>query len=304
MFEAIRFVSSGVTLIAFIAAGLVWLYARHMESRRQMIRDAKTEAQADLVARTLKGMNIDVRKLSATRQYNLALEQLRARSRRFYVLSAVVVALALIAAWVAVNPRVAKFLFEAAVKPVTGPRLAPASQTEPTGGTGGSYFGTQCDSNQVLIGFSGRAGDWRVFRLSGLCGNLLAEAAGDKGRTRLRPIYTSVTPARGSEQGAPFEVQCPPNSLLYLLDVQAAEFKNDETYVTAIRGKCAEAIVSNEGVRLIPTDTLPLVGAYVSGVGSSEYCGGNAVARGLYGRSGYWLDALGISCSDLSYVPP
>ncbi|HEU4556416.1 MAG TPA: hypothetical protein VFS20_01160 [Longimicrobium sp.] len=302
MFEAIRYISSGFTLIAFVVAALVWAYGRTVDNRRQMIRDAQTDRQADLVARTLRGMNIDVRKLSPNQQYKLALEQLRARSRKSYLVAAVVVLLAIIAAIVAVQPGVAAALFRVPDRP-RGLTLKALPASELIGGEGGSTFTTTCGPGQVITGFSGRAGDWVVYRLSALCASLSLHPTPNDSIRKIGVSPASLTPARGSEEGSHFSVQCSPGAFLHRVDIQKSRFERGGTYVTAIRGRCAEAAIAHDGaVRFLPRDSLATVGSHVDGVGSVEFCGGQAVPTGLTGRSGEWLDALAITCSELHYL--
>lgn len=102
MWEAIAYVSSGVTLIAFIAATVAWVYKAKSEERERLIRTAKPEQRADLVRNALEFFHVESSGLTKEQQYKLALEQIHARARRFKVTAVVVCFLAVVAAVVTV----------------------------------------------------------------------------------------------------------------------------------------------------------------------------------------------------------
>lgn len=89
--EAIKYVSSGVTLLAFIAAIILAIYRRNLLSRERLIKLAPASQRARLVKSTLQEFfDVDTRTISEDHAYQLALEQIHARSRR-YLINAVVV---------------------------------------------------------------------------------------------------------------------------------------------------------------------------------------------------------------------
>ncbi|MCK6376959.1 MAG: hypothetical protein L6Q69_23070 [Zoogloea sp.] len=102
MWEAIAFVSSGVTLTAFLAAVIAWVYKAKAEERERLIRTAKPEQRADLVRNALEFFHVDTTGLTREQQYNLAIEQIRARAQRFKVVAALVCFLSVVAAAVAI----------------------------------------------------------------------------------------------------------------------------------------------------------------------------------------------------------
>lgn len=101
MWEAIGFVSSGVTLVAFLAAVVAWSYKSKADERERLIRTAKPEQRADLVRNALEFFHVDTTELTREQQYNLAIEQIRARAQRFKFLAALVCFLSVVAATVA-----------------------------------------------------------------------------------------------------------------------------------------------------------------------------------------------------------
>ena len=102
MWEAIRYVSSGITLAAFLAAVIAWSYKAKVEERERLIRTAKPDQRADLVRNALEFFHVDTAGLTREQQYNVAIEQIRARGQRFKLLIALVGFLAAITATVAI----------------------------------------------------------------------------------------------------------------------------------------------------------------------------------------------------------
>jgi hypothetical protein len=98
MWTAIKYVGSGLTLVAFLCALAAWLYRSYLLRRERLIKSVPEAKRAALVERTLVLFNIDTRKLLPEQQYNLALEQIRDRAKRFRVTAGVIVVIALIAA--------------------------------------------------------------------------------------------------------------------------------------------------------------------------------------------------------------
>ena len=54
LFDSIKYVTSGITLIAFIAATIAWAYRAHLKTQKQTIELAKADDRAVLVERTLR----------------------------------------------------------------------------------------------------------------------------------------------------------------------------------------------------------------------------------------------------------
>jgi hypothetical protein len=101
MWEAIGYVSSGLTLVAFLAAVLASSYKSKVEERERLIRTASPEKRADLVQAALEFFHVDTGELTKEQQYKIAIEQIRARAQRFRLLVLLIGFLAIIAASVA-----------------------------------------------------------------------------------------------------------------------------------------------------------------------------------------------------------
>jgi len=95
--DAIQYVSSGITLVAFIAAIAAWIYRYRILQNERLIRTAPENERSALVERALEIFSIDTKQLSRQQQYDLALEQIRGRAARFRMTSIVVVIIAILA---------------------------------------------------------------------------------------------------------------------------------------------------------------------------------------------------------------
>jgi len=94
MWQAITLVSSGLTLTAFLAAVVAWVYKSKADERERLIRTAKLDQRADLVRNALEFFDVDTAGLTKEQQYNIAIEQIHARAHRFKLVAALVCFLA------------------------------------------------------------------------------------------------------------------------------------------------------------------------------------------------------------------
>ena len=97
LFDSIKYVTSGITLIAFIVATIAWAYRARLNAQKQTIELAKPDDRAALVERTLEFFTVDTEGLTNKQKYELALKQVEARATRFLI-SAVLALLATIVA--------------------------------------------------------------------------------------------------------------------------------------------------------------------------------------------------------------
>lgn len=100
MWEAITYVSTGVTLAAFLAAVGAWLLKAKADERERLIRTAHPDHRADLVRNALEFFHVETRGLTREQQYSIAIEQIHARAQRFKLLAGLVCVLAVVAAGV------------------------------------------------------------------------------------------------------------------------------------------------------------------------------------------------------------
>lgn len=111
--DAIKYVGSGLTLAAFVAAVIAWVIKSKLEERGRLIKGAKEDDRASLVRDALEFFHVDTSDLTKAQQYQLALEQIRARGQRFKIIAVIVCVIAALGALVAVY---------AIARPATGPK--------------------------------------------------------------------------------------------------------------------------------------------------------------------------------------
>jgi hypothetical protein len=98
MWSAIRDVSTGLTLIAFCIAAVVVFLRYRLRSHERQLMSAPEETRAGLIQALsdrfiVPSLAIDPSDLSEKQKYNILLEQIRHRSRRFYVVAILVLVL-------------------------------------------------------------------------------------------------------------------------------------------------------------------------------------------------------------------
>ncbi|MCP4108066.1 MAG: hypothetical protein GY749_21390 [Desulfobacteraceae bacterium] len=98
MWEAIAYVSSGVTLAAFLAAAATWILKAKSDEKVKLIDSASDENKAKLVQDAMEFFHIDTTGLTKEHRYNIALEQIKERANRFKLIAILICILALIAA--------------------------------------------------------------------------------------------------------------------------------------------------------------------------------------------------------------
>lgn len=98
MWEALKYVSSGFTLCAFIVATVVFYLNHRTKEERKRIEAAPAEDRASLVAKTLEVFHVDTAGLSRQQQFDIAMRQINGRIERFRIIATLVVVLALVAA--------------------------------------------------------------------------------------------------------------------------------------------------------------------------------------------------------------
>ncbi|MDP1829970.1 MAG: hypothetical protein Q8L48_42300 [Archangium sp.] len=94
--DAIQYVSSGVTLAAFIAAIVSGIVRRRIDAQKNLIESAQEQDRAPLVDKALEAFTIETSNLTKEQKYTLALEQLYERRRRVREVLIAFVALALL----------------------------------------------------------------------------------------------------------------------------------------------------------------------------------------------------------------
>lgn len=98
MWEAIQYVTTGLTLIAFLVSVIAWTYKSKSEERERLIKTASEDKRADLVRSALEFFDVDTVGLTKEQKYELALAQIHARAQRFRTTAVVVCVLAIVLA--------------------------------------------------------------------------------------------------------------------------------------------------------------------------------------------------------------
>ncbi|TAK32781.1 MAG: hypothetical protein EPO40_01765 [Myxococcaceae bacterium] len=185
------------------------------------------------------------------------------------------------------------------------------------GGAGGSSFDLRCPPGQVLVGFSGRSGDW-IDGLAPLCSNLRFEqfSSGPSYSYRIsvggtsflsRPTGLHLTTGAGAGAGAlayrgsptgggPFDDACPPGTA-----VQSVRLRSWQGRLGEISWDC-------DYLRVDPFDyaqyleyALPssLHGLPRGSSPAVQSCA-NGFMIGIWGRSGAYIDTMGMVCGELA----
>jgi len=98
MWEAIPWVTSGFTLAAFFAAVAAWVIRLKILEKEKLLRTAPEEQRGALVASALEFFHVDTQSLTKQQQFEIALQQIRARGQRFTLTTILIGVIAVIAA--------------------------------------------------------------------------------------------------------------------------------------------------------------------------------------------------------------
>ncbi|HEU5239118.1 MAG TPA: carboxypeptidase-like regulatory domain-containing protein [Pyrinomonadaceae bacterium] len=82
MWKAISYVSSAITLLAFLAAVAARMFSRHSRREYSLIRTANEEDRAELIKRTLEFFDVNTDQLSRDQKHDLAVRQISERAAR------------------------------------------------------------------------------------------------------------------------------------------------------------------------------------------------------------------------------
>jgi hypothetical protein len=102
MWDAIGHVTTGVTLVAFLAAAAVTAYRAYLKSSITSIEALPPDQRGPALARQLNAFGIDARNLTRAQQFEIAVSEVSLRSRRLLIIAATVVVISLICCAVAI----------------------------------------------------------------------------------------------------------------------------------------------------------------------------------------------------------
>lgn len=98
MWQAIAYVSSGLSLVAFLAAVAAWSFKIKSDERARLILTASESDRASLIRDALEFFHVETSGLTKEQQFKIALEQIRARAERFRWSAGVICFFAVVAA--------------------------------------------------------------------------------------------------------------------------------------------------------------------------------------------------------------
>lgn len=198
--------------------------------------------------------------------------------------------------------RVGRFLALAALMAIPG--TGHATMTEVVGGPGGGAFTLSCGAGQFVVGFHARAGAW-VDGIGLLCAPYDARA---------RKLGTSFARVgwTGGRGGTPQEVYCAPGEAVTGVGLAHTrgrglkrEYVNSVDLLCQQRQRAERCISSGEGCG--PLSSVRK-GTIVQTVHDYQYdrlvCPSNEMATGIQGRSGIYVDAIGLICGPPPPPPP
>jgi hypothetical protein len=102
MWQALQYVGTGLSLVAFIVAALLLAYRARLTNRAEIIKSAPEKERLDAIATTAEFFRVDVSGLTRAQQQEIALTQIQARARRDLLLAGVSLAVAILLVAIAV----------------------------------------------------------------------------------------------------------------------------------------------------------------------------------------------------------
>ena len=163
------------------------------------------------------------------------------------------------------------------------------------GGPGGGTFVAQCPAGQILRGFDLRTGD-DVASLRPVCG-VASRPDGVAGEAAVGPFH-------GDGGGTPVRIACP-LAVPAVIGMTVMDEGQDTDIVNAIQLSCGLASDIVQPGRSDPSASFagpiyknsdPIFFHFSASNTNSQACPPGQIAIGAHGRSGVWLDAVGLIC--------
>lgn len=98
MWEAITYVSSAVTLVAFVAAAAVFAYRASLRRAERIISTAPEPDRVRMAERVLERFHVETGNLTKQQQYDIAMEQIHNRLEIVKIIARIIALLAVLAA--------------------------------------------------------------------------------------------------------------------------------------------------------------------------------------------------------------
>src|SRR5713226_7054590 len=102
IWAALKYVGTGLSLLAFVVAAILFAYRARLKSRAEIIKSAPEKERLEAIATTAEFFRVDVSGLSRAQQQDIVLTQIHARARRDLLLAGVSLAVAILLAAIAV----------------------------------------------------------------------------------------------------------------------------------------------------------------------------------------------------------
>jgi len=102
MWDSIKYVGSGLSLIAFIVAAILYAYRARLRQRAEIIKTAPEAERLDAIAATAEFFRVDVTPLSRAQKEHIVLTQIQLRARRDLLLSGMALVISILLAVVAI----------------------------------------------------------------------------------------------------------------------------------------------------------------------------------------------------------
>lgn len=165
-----------------------------------------------------------------------------------------------------------------------------ASPTQTAGGTGGTRYDRACGDGEVMVGLSGKTGQW-LDGMAPWCVRL-----GQNGRWQSAPHPLAPTGGDPGWPAKPFQAICPTNSAI-------GGFSGKEgRYLDFLTIECLP--LGSDGKLTGSAVPIPVGGGSGGAAFSSIRCADNQPATGAYGQSGIYVDSFGLKCTPESIWRP
>ncbi|MGH8263090.1 MAG: hypothetical protein ACRET4_06410 [Steroidobacteraceae bacterium] len=167
---------------------------------------------------------------------------------------------------------------------------AMATDLDATGGNGGGPFRVTCQPGSYIVGVAGRVGEW-IDQVSMQCAHWNDQTH------RLEPPSLAQVPIGTSNGGRALATYCPNGSVVQVLTITSLSSDNRliaNLYLTChfVEGNGPDTDIQfgEDGV----VNRSSLATTFVASV--QQECPSNELAVGLHGRSGLFIDAIGLVC--------
>lgn len=181
----------------------------------------------------------------------------------------------------------AAFPLSAGAQPL---RLLVVSRTPSFGGNGGGDYEISCPFGSVMTGLLARHGAW-IDALSPICSRWVRnqQTLGEIGRQ----------PFAGGNGGGPGFIRCAPRRGV-VVGLEVFQADNRDGSVGHITVNCGDYLDPKRFANKLP-GSADFLGQSQRGSRGTLACAPPLVAGGIFGRSGAFLDRVGISC--VNYQP-